>query len=72
MEGHKPTRRRGVFRASAAKTDTSDQAVLRVMRQMITEDKDLTADEKPEAPALSARLGFTVDSKRRDRLMEKL
>ena len=72
MDSHKPSRRRGVFRAPASKPDTSDQAVLRVMRQMITEDKDLTADEKPEAPALSVLLGFKVDPKRRDRLMNEV
>lgn len=72
MEGRKPTRRRGNFAAPAAKPDNSDEAVLRVMREMISEGKDLTADEAPEAPALSTRLGFQVGSKRRDLLMKKL
>lgn len=72
MEANKPTRRRGEYRTPAPKPDSSEKNVLRVMRAMIEEGKDLTMSGKPEVPALSARLGFDVDAKQRDRLMGRL
>lgn len=72
MEANKPTRRRGDFATSLVKPGNPDDAILAAMREMIAEGMDLTMSGKPEVPALSARLGFEVNKKLRDRLMGRL
>ena len=75
MEGHEPSRRRGVFRAPAKKGKSepvSDERILAEMREMISEGVYLTDEGKPDTEALSDRLDFRVSAKVRDLLMKEM